>query len=75
MLIQPSDDPFVPEPEREAMRQAVERHNASVPGCVVWQDARAGHVLMLAVDSQEYRRKLGEFLDARTTRAIGAGGR
>jgi hypothetical protein len=75
MLIQPADDPFVPEPEREAMRQAVERHNASVPGGVVWRDARAGHVLMLAADSQEYRRKLGEFLDACTSRGTGAGDR
>lgn len=62
MLIHAGDDPFVPDDDAIALAEAFRtRGNArdaywSVPG--------AGHVLGMAADSGEYRRRVGAFLNS-----------
>jgi pimeloyl-ACP methyl ester carboxylesterase len=61
MLIHSGDDPFILHEDADAMTRAV--HARGNPRDAIWT-APAGHVLGLAVGPVEYRKRLGEFLDA-----------
>lgn len=61
MTIQPEDDPGVPPEDREAIAAAIRsRCNASD---VVWQVSDTAHLLALHSLPEEYRRRLGKFLE------------
>jgi pimeloyl-ACP methyl ester carboxylesterase len=64
MLIHAGNDPFVPDDDAQIMKQAfLSRNN---PLDVHWSVDEAGHVLGVAAGPQEYRQRLGDFLEAST---------
>lgn len=63
MIVQPSDDPFVPPADAKRIEQAA----ASRPSAlhtVYWNVTGASHVQALAADPDAYREKLADFLEA-----------
>jgi alpha-beta hydrolase superfamily lysophospholipase len=61
MLIHSGDDPFILRDDADAVSNAVRARGKERD--VMWTPP-AGHVLGLAVDPQEYQRRVGAFLDA-----------
>jgi len=61
MLIHAGDDPFVPDDDAIALAKVFNtRGNANDR---YWSVPCAGHVLCMAVEYDEYRRRIGEFLE------------
>ena len=60
-VVQSCDDPFVPPPDRQAIAKAVQDRGRADGG--LWQIASAYHIMGMAAEPTEYRRRLGDFLN------------
>jgi pimeloyl-ACP methyl ester carboxylesterase len=61
MLIHAGDDPFVPDDDATALAEAFKSRGNDRDR--YWSVACAGHVLCMAVEYDDYHRRIGEFLD------------
>jgi alpha-beta hydrolase superfamily lysophospholipase len=62
MLIHAGDDPFVPDDDATALAEAFKTRGNERDR--YWSVPCAGHVLCMAVEHDEYRRRIGEFLES-----------
>ncbi len=62
MVVQSSDDPFLSDQDRRAVRQAVESRAACQGPSVCWELPNTHHVVGMRENPAEYRRRIEDFL-------------
>jgi uncharacterized protein len=64
MVIAPDEDPYVMPGDMDVLERAVAARSPEAGPGVFWRVAGAGHAMAIVADPDEYRARLGAFLDA-----------